>query len=155
MWFGENLPNSSCYFCNHKSIFLQILHQYSVPSNITTLYLLSSNIIYFSRKQRIKVQIFEIFYCSGQICQIPHVNFELLFQFLFKLWIILHCHKTYPNYTPGFIQILNDSSVSWKITPLHFFRPKFIYFAQKGLIKVQILKTFECSDQNSPNSCHF
>ena len=26
---------------------------------------------------------------------------------------------------------------------------------QKGPIKVQIFGTFECSDQNSPNSCHF
>ena len=23
---GENLPNSSCHFSNHKSVFLQILH---------------------------------------------------------------------------------------------------------------------------------
>ena len=30
-----------------------------------------------------------------------------------------------------------------------------IYFARKGPIKVQIFETFECSDQNSPNSCHF
>ena len=38
---------------------------------------------------------------------------------------------------------------------------KVIYFAKeiytilKGPIKVRILDTFECLDQNSPNSCHF
>ena len=45
--------------------------------------------------------------------------------------------------------------ISWKITPQYFFRSKIIYFPQKGPIKVQILETFQCSDQNSPNSCQF
>ena len=62
------------------------------------------------------------------------------------------CH--FPNRKPVFLQILHDSSVSWKITPLCSFRSKVIYFARKGPMKVQILET-ESSDQNSPNSCHF
>ena len=45
--------------------------------------------------------------------------------------------------------------MSWKITPLYFFRSNVIYFAQKETIKVQIFETFECSGQNSRNSCHF
>ena len=44
------------------------------------------------------MQIFEIFKCSGQnlgaLVKIPHVNFELTSQFLFKFCIILHCHDT-------------------------------------------------------------
>ena len=36
------------------------------------------------------------------------------------------------------------------LSPLYF-----IYFALKGPIKVQIFETFECLDQNLPNSCHF
>ena len=32
---GENLPNSSCYFPNHKSFFLQILHHSLVSWKIT------------------------------------------------------------------------------------------------------------------------
>ena len=55
---GENLPNSSCYFSNHKSVVLQILHHSSVSWNITPLYFVSSNIIYFGHKERIKTQIF-------------------------------------------------------------------------------------------------
>ena len=63
---GEYLPNSSCQFWKHMSVFLQILDQYSVPSNKTSLYFLCSNIIHFGQKQPIKVQIFEIFKCSDQ-----------------------------------------------------------------------------------------
>ena len=36
---------------------LQILHQSSVPLNITSLYIFSSKIIYFYQKKPIKVQI--------------------------------------------------------------------------------------------------
>ena len=63
---GENLSNSSCHCWKYKSVFLQILYQSSVSSNITPLHLLSSNIVYFGQKQPIKKQIFEIFECSGQ-----------------------------------------------------------------------------------------
>ena len=68
-----------------------------------------------------------------KICQI-HVIFQITSQFFFKFY---------------------DSSVSRKVTPLYFFGSKVIYFARKGPMKVQILETFKCSDQNSPNSCHF
>ena len=132
---GVNLPNSSCHFWKYKSVFLQILYQYSVSSKITPLYFFSSNILYFGQKQLIKVQIFEIFECSGE--NLPNSS----------------CH--FPNHKTVFLQILHDSLVSWKITPLYLFRSNIIYFAQKGPIKVQILETFECSDQNSPNSCQF
>ena len=35
---GENLLNPSCHFWKHKSLFLQMLHQYSVWSSKTPLY---------------------------------------------------------------------------------------------------------------------
>ena len=54
-----------------------------------------------------------------------------------------------------FLQILYHSSISWKITLLHFFRPKSIYFEQKESIKMQIFEAFKCSCQNSSRSCHF
>ena len=50
------------------------------------------------------------------------------------------CH--FPNYKPVFLQILHDSSVPLKITPLYFFWPNVIYFEQKGQITVQILETW-------------
>ena len=106
-----------------------------MPSNITPLFFFSSNISYFGQKQLIKVQVFEIFECSGENLQNPQ------------------CH--FPNYKQVFLQILHGSSVSWKTTSRYFFRSKIIYFPWKGPIKVQMLKTFKCSDQNSQNSCQF
>ena len=47
---GENLPSSSCYYSNHKSVFLQILHHSLVSWKVTPLYLFSSNIVYFGQK---------------------------------------------------------------------------------------------------------
>ena len=54
----ENLLNSSCHFPNHKSVFLQILHNSSVSWKITPLYFCSSSNIYFGHKEPIKIQIF-------------------------------------------------------------------------------------------------
>ena len=72
-----------------------------------------------------------------KICQIPYVNFET------------H-NKSIPH------RILYHSSVSWKITPLHFFSSDNIYFAQKEPIKVNIFETFKWSGQNLSNSsCQF
>ena len=106
---NENLTNSLCHFRKHKSVFLQILHQSSVPSNITSLYFFSWNIIYFDQKELIKLQIFEIFEFSDsrclsswvlefKICQIPHVSFEMTSQFL-------------PQFTSFFIVMINNSPV--------------------------------------------
>ena len=61
----------------------------------------------------------------------------------------------FPNRKSVFLQILHDSSVSCKLTPLHFFRSNVIYMVQKEQIKVQILETFKQSGQNLPNSCYF
>ena len=55
---GENLPNFSCLFSNHWSVFLQNLHNSSVSWKITPLYFCSSNNIYFGHKEPIKTQIF-------------------------------------------------------------------------------------------------
>ena len=76
------------YLLNFASIF-------AVPSNITLLYFLHSNIIYFGQKEPIKVRIFQTFEClgqnSGQNCG---VSFEMTLQFFFKFCIILHYYDT-------------------------------------------------------------
>ena len=64
---GKSLPNSSCPFPNHKSVFLQILHQPSASWKITTLYFFRSNIKYFAQSEQVKVQVSEAFKCLGQI----------------------------------------------------------------------------------------
>ena len=55
-----------------------------------------------------------------------------------------------------FCQILHHSEVSWKITPLYFFRSNIIYFGEKELIKGQIFETIKCLGQTSSNFlCQF
>ena len=79
---------------------------------------------------------FDTFKCSGK--NLPNSSFH------------------FPSSKSVFLQILHHSSVSWKITPVYFFSSNNIYFAQKELIKVKILETFEYSGQNLSNSlCQF
>ena len=52
----ENLPNSWCHLGKQKSVFLQILHQSPVPSNITLIYIFISNILAFVQKKTIQVK---------------------------------------------------------------------------------------------------
>ena len=75
----QNLSNSLCQFWNDKSISLHILYPSSVPWHITPLYFLSSNNIYFTQKELIKVKTFETLECSGQnlsnfFCQFWNCN---------------------------------------------------------------------------------
>ena len=44
------MPNSLCHFWKHKSVCVQNLHQFLVPSNIIPLYFFSLNTIYFGQK---------------------------------------------------------------------------------------------------------
>ena len=78
---------------------------------------------------------FETFKCSGE--NFPNSSSHFL------------------NRKSVFLQILDHSSVSWKLTPLYFFRSNIIYFAQIEPIKRHAFENFKCSGQNSPNSCHF
>ena len=64
---GQILLNSLCQFWNDKSIPLQILYASSVSWKVIPLYFFSSNNIYVSQKEPIKMTIFEVFECSGQI----------------------------------------------------------------------------------------
>ena len=98
---GENLPNFSNLFSNHKSDFLESLHISSLSWKITPLYFFSSNNIKFAQKEPNKVKIFETSECSSQN----------LSNSLCQFWN----DKSIP------LQILHPSSVAWKITPLYFF----------------------------------
>ena len=64
---GQILSNSLCQFWNHKLIPLQILYLSSVSWKSIPLYFFSSKNIYFTQKEPIKMKIFEILECSGQI----------------------------------------------------------------------------------------
>ena len=72
---------------NFASIFSAIKYNSSILFLAQTLYtLVKSNLL--------KCKFLRFSSARVKICQIPHVNFELTSQFLFKFCIILHCHDT-------------------------------------------------------------
>ena len=89
---GQNLSNSLRQFWNGKSFPLQMLYPYLISWKKTPLYFFSSNNIYFAQKEHIKMKVFETSSARVKICEIPHVNFEMTSQFLFKICVILQCH---------------------------------------------------------------
>ena len=114
---GKNVPNSLCHFLNRKSVFLEILHHSSVSWKITALYFFRSNVISFTQKEPIKVEILRILSAYVKIHQIL-VIFETTNQFFLSNFALL------------FIVLRHKSSIlfSWD----------FLYFQQKEPTKVQI-----------------
>ena len=111
----ENLPNHSCHFWKCNSVFLRILHQFSMLSNITPLYFLSSKTTYFGQKETIKVQVFETSQCSG--------------------WNLSNSSCQFWNDKSISLQILHHSS-----SPLWILSSYFFYFVLKDPIKLPILR---------------
>ena len=125
---SENFPNSSCHFWKYVSVFLHILHQYSVLSNITPLYFLAQTLYTLVKKEPIKVQIFETFECLDQ-------NLTNSCQFWNDMSIAL--------------QILHHSSVLWDTTPLYFFKLKFYILSAKEDYESTNLVKFHMSSWKS------
>ena len=109
----ENLPNSSCHFPNHQSVFLQILHDSSVSWNITPLYFFRSNVIYFAQKGSFRCKFFRLFSAWIKIHPI-FVIFETKSCFFFRFCTTIQYF------------------LSWN----------FIYFRQKEPINIQIWWNF-------------
>ena len=129
---GKNLPNSSCHFLNHRTVFLQILHHSSVSWDINPLYFFSWNFIHFQRKEPMKVQIWWNFtwavksmkFCTltGSFCP-NHIKFQLkkvqrsylswhwrVMQSLKKNWLVVS------NMTQGICWIFTEPLRSLKIS---------------------------------------
>ena len=103
---GQNSSNSSCQIRNNKSIPFKILHYSSLSWHITSLWILSSYFFYFGLKDPIKIPILRLF---------ENLTYS-------------SCN--FPNHKSVFLQILHHPSVSWKITPLYFFRSNIKYIVQ-------------------------
>ena len=86
--------NPYAIFESTKSVLLQTLHQSSMPSNIAPLYFFLAHTLCTLVKGAIKEQFFRSSSDRIKICKIPHVNFEMTSQALFKFCIILHCQDT-------------------------------------------------------------
>ena len=91
--FCQNLPNLSCHFPSNKSVFLQILHHFSMSWKLIPLYFFSSSNKYFGQKEPIKAKIFETFSSHVKICQIPYANFETTSRFLCYFCIPIQFHE--------------------------------------------------------------
>ena len=90
---GESLPNFSCHFRNHNSVFFfQILHHSSAPCK-APLYFFRPNVIYFAPNKPIKVQFLILLSAQVKIHQIL-VIFETINQFFFNFCITPHRHET-------------------------------------------------------------
>ena len=64
----------------------------SLQFHETPVYFFSSSNIYSAEKEHIKIIFLRLSSAWVKIHQIPHVNFEMTSQFLFKFCIILHFH---------------------------------------------------------------
>ena len=88
----QNLSNYLRQSWNEKSIPPQILYPSSVSWKITALYLFSSKIYTLLIRRLLKWKFLRLLSARVKIRQIPHLNFEMTSQFLFKFCVILHCH---------------------------------------------------------------
>ena len=113
--------------------------QVSFPSNVASIFsaiknnfpiLFLAQSLYTLFKRRLSARV--------KLRQIPHVNFELKSQFLFKFCIILHC----------FTVMTQNSSVNFKLILFQLYT--------KGYHQGHNLDTLKCSVENLPNSsCQF
>ena len=84
----ENLLNSSCHFPNHKSVFLQILHDSSVSWNILLCTFLGQMLYTFYKRDQSKCKCCRLFSAQIKIHQ-ALVLFETKNNFLFIFCTIL------------------------------------------------------------------
>ena len=92
MCSGENLPNSSGNFLNHKSLFLQILYHTLLSWNITPLYFLAQTLYTLVKTSSFKCKFLKLSSSRVKIRQIRYVSFEATSRFFLRVFIILQCH---------------------------------------------------------------
>ena len=125
--------------------------------------LFSLKFFYFQQKEPIKVQIWWNFtwavrslkFCTlmGSFCE-NQTKFQLKKFKYFLLWMkrlnkspnfetflctgenVTNSSCHFPNHNSAFLQVLHDSLLPWKTTPLYFFSLNIIYFGQKHPINV-------------------
>ena len=130
VWKFAKFPIS---FWKKQVIFPSILHQSSVPSNITLLYFFSSNIVYFVQKEPLKRK-------SLRISSPKFVKFLMS--------ILKRQVNSSSNFASFLIVMTHNSSVNFKL--IHFL------LWIKGSYQSPNFETFQCFGKNLQNSsCHF
>ena len=128
-----NLPNSSCHSWKHKSVFLQVLHQSSVPSRITPLYFFSSN-VYFGQSSQLKSNFFRFssaWVKLPQIVNMPHMS------------ILKWQTNSSTNFVLLFIVMTHNSSVNFNVIHSRLWI--------KRSHQSPNFETFKCSGENTSN----
>ena len=129
------MPNFSYHFWKNKSVFLQILHQSSVQSNITHLYFFSSNIFYLVKKGPLKSKFLRHLGAQVKIGQIP--------QSILKQQV-----NSSPKFASYWNVLTYNSSVNFKLMD-------FLAWI-KVTHKSPNFETLKCSSESVPySSCHF
>ena len=117
------------------SVFLQILHQSSVPSNITLLYFLAQTLYTLVKRSPLKCKFLRHSSARVKICQIV-------------LSILKRQVNSSSNFVSFFIVMTRNSSENF--TLVHFL------LWIKGSHQIPNFETLECPGKNFPSSsCHF
>ena len=132
----EYFSNSSCHFPYHKSIFLQILHDFSLSWNITPLYFFRSNVIYFSQKELMKMQFFKLLGARK--------NSENL-----KNFLVLKIHQVLVIFEKKKMVILMILFSIMRHNSMLPFKLKFYILSTKGTYQSTILVKFRLSSRKS------
>ena len=91
--YGENSPNSSYDFPNHKSVFFSNFASHSsVMKYSSSVISLAQTFYTFVKSSPLRCKYLRLSSSRVEICQIPYVTFEMSSQFLFRFFIILQCH---------------------------------------------------------------
>ena len=122
------LSNSLCHFWNDKLFPLQILYPFTVSWKIIPLYVFSSNNIYFTQKELIKMNFLRLLSARVKFFQAPYANFETTSRFLSKFCIPLQFHERLCLCTflaQTIYTLLKRSSLKWQFLRLLSARVKF------------------------------
>ena len=101
-WKLLRLSSAQVTICQISDVTFErtcrFLSKFCIPLQIHEIYLpctfLAQTIYTFFKRSTLKWKFLRLSSARVKIRQIPHVNFEMTSQFLFKFCIILHCHDT-------------------------------------------------------------
>ena len=115
---GENFLNSSCHFWN--SIFIQILQQYSVLSNITPWCIFRSNIIYFDQRHPLKWNFWDFWVLQSKFVKLlmPILNWEVNSSSIIASFFILMTHNSLVNFKLKYFQLWTKNPIKIPILKL-------------------------------------
>ena len=77
------------YLCENSKLLMSLYHISRHNSSV----FFSSNTTYFLKRKPVKVQFFRLSAAWIKVYQIPHIIFQTISKFFFKVWIYFQCHE--------------------------------------------------------------